>query len=313
MEKGLDWDIPAQILKGKTIEIRAWPKNLPAPSLLGFHVHNGLVTCPLDWKPLDRDQVLTALSPRTRAWIKELTALSVIGSTNTELVQRAALEDIDGVALLAELQLAGRGRRGRQWCTPLGGSLALSVGWRWPGEMRGLGGLSVVVGLAAMEALEQSGYPGIQLKWPNDLQVGRAKLGGILIELVQARDTVSVVMGIGLNVELTEAQKKDIDQPTTSLVELQSSGIPDRSRIVGALLNCISDFARAFSTSGLAPFVSIFNESHALHGLEVVVLEGGRSRSGQVRGLAPDGGLIISRLGEGDEIVYAGEISLRPA
>jgi BirA family biotin operon repressor/biotin-[acetyl-CoA-carboxylase] ligase len=120
-----------------------------------------------------------------------------------------------------------------------------------------------------------------------------------------------VVIGIGLNIQLTEAQKNEIDQATTSLIEMKSGQRPDRSLIVAALLSCVVDFCRTFASHGLSQFVPMFNESHALHGHNVVILEGERRRSGWVRGLAPDGGLIISGPGEADEIVYVGEVSLR--
>lgn len=306
-----DWDVPAEILDGQSILMKAWPASLPEPSLLGFHVENERISCPTDWQPIDREQAISALNPRARGWIRELTVLGIAGSTNTDLVQRAALDDIDGVVLLAELQLSGRGRRGRQWSTPLGGSLAMSIGWRWLGGLSGLSGLSAVVGLAAIEALEQSGYRGIRLKWPNDLLVGRAKLGGILIELVRAGNDVMVVIGIGLNIRLTEAQKNEIEQATTSLMEMKPGQRPDRSLIVAALVSCVIDFCRSFAADGLSQFVPMFNDSHALHGHDVVILEGQRRRSGRVRGLAPDGGLVISGPDGADEIVYVGEVSLR--
>lgn len=306
-----DWHVPSQILDGQLVPLNEWPASLPEASLLGFHVENGYISCPAHWQPVDRERVIAALHPQARKWIRELTILGVAGSTNTDLVHRAALDDIDGIALLAELQLSGRGRRGRQWSTPLGGSLAISIGWRWQGDASGLGGFSAVVGLAVIEALEQSGYQGIRLKWPNDLLVGRAKLGGILIELVPAGNGLMVVIGIGLNVQLTEAQKNEIEQATTSLIEMNSGQSPDRSLIVAALLSCMADFCRTFATDGLSQFVPIFNENHALHGHDVVILEGERRRSGRVRGLAQDGGLIISGPTGADEIIYVGELSLR--
>lgn len=311
MKLDRDWDVPAQILDGQTVLLEAWPASLPQPSLLGFHVENGRISCPTHWQPVDREQVISALNSQARGWIKELTVLGIVGSTNTDLVQRAAVDDIDGVALLAELQLSGRGRRGRQWSTPLGGSLAISIGWGWQGDLSGLSGLSAVVGLAAIEALEQSGYQGIRLKWPNDLLVGRAKLGGILIELVRAGNDVMVVIGIGLNIQLTEAQKNEIEQATTSLMEMKPAQRPDRSLIAAALLSSIVGFCRTFAANGLSQFVPIFNESHALHGHDVVILGAERRQSGRVRGLALDGGLVISGPDGADEIVYVGEVSLR--
>jgi len=307
-----EWSIPDQILGGASAPIGAWPNHLSEPNLLGFDVRDGVIHRPSNWQPIDQEHLCAAINPATREWITDLSIVGVTGSTNTDLVERASVKSIDGVVRVAELQLAGRGRRGRQWSTPLGGSLALSMGWEWPGHLAELGGLSVVIGLAAIDALEQCGYPGVKLKWPNDLWVDRAKLGGILIELVQARNAVSVIIGIGLNIRLSDSQKAGVEQLTSSLFEMDPDRVPDRSAIAAALVNGIRGFTRAFAERGLAGFVTVFNAHHALHNQEVVTLEGESARPGTALGLASDGGLMIRRSDGAEEIIYGGEVSVRP-
>jgi len=138
---------------------------------------------------------------------------AVIDSTNTWLLRQP---DAHARVCIAEWQSAGRGRRGRVWSAPASGAVLLSVGWRMPSAAGG--GLSLVSGLAALDALRKLGVDCIGLKWPNDVVAvadsgdgggdgggdtgdGAAttvigKLGGILTELNGDRG----VIGMGINV-----------------------------------------------------------------------------------------------------------------
>src|SRR5690348_3332825 len=102
------------------------------------------------------------------------------GSTNTELMRE---EDLRTPALLAaEAQSAGRGRRGRRWHGSPGRALTFSLAARIARPARELAALPLVAGVAAALALRSLGAAAVGLKWPNDLVVGEAKLGGILVE-----------------------------------------------------------------------------------------------------------------------------------
>ena len=124
------------------------------------------------------------------------------------------------LVIVAEQQTAGRGRRGRAWVSPgenLYYSLAITVG-----GARELEGLSLVVGLAVLRALESLGVRDAGLKWPNDLLQGGKKIAGILLELSgDPADLCHVVIGIGINVNMKTVT--DIGQPWTSLREALGS------------------------------------------------------------------------------------------
>ena len=123
---------------------------------------------------------------------------STTDSTNLRLLERAGNEDIDGCALAAEHQSAGRGRRGRQWLSPVACNLYLSVGVRLTHTAQ-MQALSLIVGVAIAAALTELGYAGIGIKWPNDLQSAGRKLAGILIESTGATPQgISLVIGIGI-------------------------------------------------------------------------------------------------------------------
>ena len=154
-------------------------------------------------------------------------------STNADLLARAAAGvDIDGVALVAEYQTAGRGRHGRTWSAPPRSQIALSVGvgagdvpadaWGW---------LPLATGVAVVDALSEVTGIVAGLKWPNDVLVGSGKLAGILAEV--AAPTPVIVVGLGLNVTLTADEAPD--PAATSLLMLDSP-VTDRNVLPRAVL-----------------------------------------------------------------------------
>ena len=145
---------------------------------------------------LDQEK-LSAPSPDA-----SLELIPIIGSTNQHLLERTnTLES--GSVCIAEYQAAGRGRRGREWVSPFGANLYLSMYWRLDAGMAAAMGLSLVVGVAVVEALEEMGVEGIKLKWPNDLYHNDKKLAGILVELSgQSGGAAHIVIGLGLNLSM---------------------------------------------------------------------------------------------------------------
>ena len=122
---------------------------------------------------------------------------------------------------LSECQTAGRGRRGRQWQSPFAANLYVSIRFPVSGGFAALGGLSLAVGVVVAQALQEldPSLP-VGLKWPNDLQINGAKVGGVLIELAGEMDgQVDVVIGVGVNGCMTGHQARDIDQTWTDLAK----------------------------------------------------------------------------------------------
>lgn len=180
--------------------------------------------------PLDLDGVRRDLVGPDRA-VRRLDVVETTGSTNADLLARhRAGEDIDGVVLVAEHQSAGRGRQGRSWSTPPRSQIALSIGVDAAGSQpASWGWLPLLTGVAVVDAVHAT--TGLQpgLKWPNDIQMGEGKLGGILAEMAAPL----IVVGLGLNVTLTADEAPDAR--ATSLHMLGSTML-DRSALLGAIL-----------------------------------------------------------------------------
>ena len=232
-------------------------------------------------------------------------------STNSELMQQAGAGAASGLVIATEVQSAGRGRRGRVWHSRIGDSLTFSMLWRCDRGAAQLGGLSLVVGLAMVEALREVGLTRAMLKWPNDIWVDNEKLGGVLIETQgDMLGPTAAVIGVGLNVHLSPAAKRAIDQPATA-ISSHLAATPSRSALLAA---CVSHLARAlkkFNRDGFAPFRAPWLACHALHQTRVRVLQAnGVAFEATVADVGLDGTLIVNRDGL-TMALNSAEISLR--
>lgn len=245
-----------------------------------------------------------------------LEVVDEIDSTSSELSRRMARRDVHGMALASELQTAGRGRRGRTWTGIFGGSLTFSLGWQFEQGAGFLAGLSLAVGVAVARALEAEGFTGIALKWPNDLIHRHLKFGGILIELNgDALGPSTTIIGIGLNVRLPAAVRKEILQPVTDLATIAGKKAPqlDRNRLLARLLAELADVLARYSKDGFAAFAAEWQHRHAYQGKLVrLVLPDGGTVTGKVAGVDASGALVLAD-GPRRTRFLSGEISLRRA
>ena len=235
----------------------------------------------------------------------------ILESTNQYLLDKIPSLD-NGQTCIAEYQTAGRGRRGREWISPFASHLYFSMYWRLDAGIEKASGLSLLVGIATVNALEKLGIQGVGLKWPNDLYYQGKKLAGILIELnAQASDVCHTVIGIGINVRMPAAQGKLIDQPWIDLNSISTQPV-DRNKLSGLLIKELHTLLHAYEETGLAPFLARWFELDCFINQQVNLLVADKVQKGICRGINDQGALLL----EIDEQVKAyigGEISLRLA
>ena len=281
--------------------------------VFGFEISDGLVRIPADVERLDAPTILASLSERAKAWLTDLQALEVVGSTNTLLGEMASANadhgGAQGAVRIAELQVQGRGRRGRSWQSPYGQNLALSLGVRLPLKPEALGGYSLCVGLAVADALQRIGVPDVALKWPNDVLARGRKLAGILVEIFAAGSETDVVVGTGINFRIPAEARREIDQPVIDLDEL--GGGFSRNELAAALISSLVDFSEGFAETGFAPMRRAFDSLHYFHGQTCTLMLGAQRLVGSVRGVTSAGELELLVDGE-IRTFSAGEVSLRP-
>ncbi|HAB25819.1 MULTISPECIES: bifunctional biotin--[acetyl-CoA-carboxylase] ligase/biotin operon repressor BirA [Pantoea] len=238
-----------------------------------------------------------------------LAIIPVIDSTNQYLLERMN-ELQSGDACIAEYQQAGRGRRGRQWFSPFGANLYMSMYWRLEQGPAAAMGLSLVIGIVIAETLQQLGAQDVRVKWPNDLYLQDRKLAGILVELTgKTGDAAQIVMGAGINLAMRGAEAAQINQ---GWINLQEAGIAiDRNDLAAKLINSLREALPLFERDGLAPFTERWKALDNFFNRPVKLLIGEREIHGIARGIDKQGGLLLEQDGEVKSWV-GGEISLRP-
>ena len=283
-------------------QLEAWGLDIHGVTGKGYRLANPL-------ELLEEARIRKAI---TRISPPQVTVLLTTDSTNTELARRLKAHGDKGrEVVLAEYQQAGRGRRGRQWQSPLAANLYLSLSWRLQTGGPSPGGLSLVVGIALVRALESLGVEGLQLKWPNDLRWQGAKLGGVLVELSgEAGGELRAVIGIGLNVAMPETIARSVGQPLTSLQSLVTESL-SRNLLAARTVEEIYLALEEFATSGFTGFQDPWRACDEFLDCPVTLLIGERSVTGIYRGVDGQGALLLEQDGT-TRTFHGGEISLRP-
>ncbi len=236
--------------------------------------------------------------------------IPVIDSTNQYLIQRIS-ELKSGDVCIAEYQSAGRGRRGRQWVSPFGRNLYLSMYWKLDQGPAAAIGLSLVVGVIMAEVLQKLGADGVKVKWPNDLYLNDKKLSGILVELTgKTGDVAHIVTGIGINIAMSKNQNEAINQ---QWINLEQVGIKiDRNELACEIINALREAFVQFEKQGLSVFIERWKRLDNFMDRRVKLIIGEKEIFGIAKGINDQGALLLEQ--DGKIIPYiGGEISLRSA
>lgn len=263
---------------------------------------------PIDW--LDQTSIWQAIPHRVQTLINHLDIQTIVSSTNDVVSQQLQHQKKSGMVCIAEMQQAGRGRRGRTWFSPPAGTFYGSVGWLFSEGFQVLEGLSLAIGVAVIEALEDCGIHGLSLKWPNDILWHGKKLGGVLIEVNAEMDGVcAVVVGVGVNLSLPQAIKQQIEQPTVDVKEILGQCV-NRQQITAALISRIVSLLQGYAQQGFAAWQTKWQRYDALYGQEVEVLGLAQTITGIAQGIDKQGALMINTT-TGQQLISGGEVSLR--
>ena len=298
----------------------AVPARVAALRALGIEVREGAAPgqagyfLPEPVELLDAALIGTEFDPASAAAVRGMEILFETGSTNTRLLAAPAPPDGRADICLAELQSAGRGRRGRRWIAPFGSGLTLSLAWTFREAVRDLPSLSLAVGVAIARALSRTGARGIALKWPNDIWCGQKKIGGVLVELrADSGGSAHVVIGIGMNVVLPPRARHAIEsgggRADVAAVADACAEPPSRNRIAGAILDESLRMLPQFAAEGFGPFRDEWSALDAARGRKVHVSLGERLISGRACGVGADGALRVDVGGRMQDFV-SGEVSV---
>lgn len=249
-------------------------------------------------------------------------------STNDDLLARwRAGELIDPVARLAQEQTAGKGRSGRVWLSNPKDTLCFSLAHPFHKRPNELSGLSLVIGLAVIAGISAAlgastatlHQQGLRLKWPNDLLLNNAKLGGILIEGGQTNPSSPtwMVIGLGLNLRNAALIETSLQDHTSfgvaSLDQLMPHqvSIPDIEFIWLKLIESFEKYLTQFDRHGFRHFKNSWGQWDAFNGQSVCISGAGKEPIIGISSGVDDTGALILRQHDKSLAIYAGDVSLR--
>lgn len=258
--------------------------------------------------PLALDSWALARELETENLGRELYFYEDISSTNEKAKELARQRAAHGAVVIARRQSAGHGRMQRLWESPAGG-LWMTVVLKPNLSLAEASKLTLVTGVAVVDALRDlTGLkPGI--KWPNDILFEGKKLAGILAEVVGEWTTIqTMVIGIGVNANI---ERKDLspELPAASLHDLLGRKL-DLNRLAASILKYLEQGLKEFEQDGFAPLRELWLERALGIGRECAIEKGGQVYRGIIRGIAPDGELLVEAEGK-EHHFSAGEVRLR--
>ena len=262
---------------------------------------------------LDGHKISTAVAASTLDQLDTIHVFHELDSTNNWLREQCLNGAPSGTVCLAEMQHAGRGRRGRHWVSPYAANLYLSLLWRSPAGAASLGGLSLVTGIAVLRHLQTLGIESAGLKWPNDILAGQQKLAGILIDVAgEASGPCAVIIGIGVNVCMPPLAGADIDQSWTDLQRLSGRNDLSRNRLAAGLLDQLLPAIATFEAQGLQPFLPEWRRYDIVDGCRINLQLPNETVSGTACGIDAGGALLVDTA-SGRRRFASGEVSVRIA
>ena len=234
-----------------------------------------------------------------------------IDSTNKK-AKEIAFNEKEGTVLIAEEQLEGKGRMGREWISPRGKGIWMSIILKPKVEPMEVSKITLLGAAAVHKALENMNVNS-GIKWPNDILIGDKKICGILTEMNCELNMINyVVMGIGINVNLDDNDiPEDLKDKATSIKIDQGEEI-DRKKLVANILNEFEKLYIPFKDKGNAKeAIDICRKNSAIMGREVKIIQGEEVKIGKVIDLNEEGELMVEFGDEHIENIFSGEISIR--
>ena len=251
-----------------------------------------------------RTHLAAAIGPRHAAGF-DIRVAGQTGSTNDD----AFAIGVPGLAIFAEHQTAGRGRRGDAWVSPQGTNLLFSLLLHPATPSETWTRLPHLAGLAVCHAIA-SQFPGLspaRLKWPNDVYLAEKKLAGILVESRSTLGRAAVVVGIGVNVNGLESEFPERLRPLATTLREHTGHVIDRNDLAAAIL---AEWAALYPAELDGDFSRIREELRArswLLGRSIAIRQGQREITGTAADVGPEGELVVELSDGTREIVVSAE------
>ena len=240
---------------------------------------------------------------------QRVVSFTEIDSTNVQARRIAEEGGVEGTVVVADQQIAGRGRLGRRWESPPGVNLYCSIVLRPQIPVQQAPQLTFLSAVAVVETLKEVCQLSAEVKWPNDILVDGAKISGLLNEMNAETEQIHfVILGVGINLNMTASQFPDgLNYPATSAL-LETGKPVDRLVFLRAFLQRLDLYYSEFLQEGFAPIRDRWENHCKLINLQVEVDLGSHCCSGTVVGLDVDGALRLQLNNGKVERILAGDI-----
>ncbi|NHJ12988.1 MAG: biotin--[acetyl-CoA-carboxylase] ligase [Candidatus Thorarchaeota archaeon] len=255
---------------------------------------------------VDSEALLSALN--THIISPRITYLEEVHSTNLMAKDMVRDGGGEGIVVIADRQVGGRGRHGRRWYSPSGG-LYLSIVLKPPLGDSSSPFLGIMLANAALRALEESSMIKAHLKWPNDLLVNERKIGGILGELVvsEGGDALAI-LGIGINTSFNDSDLPEALRISATTIAKESKIVPTQEDLASQIINNIDQQLREVRERQALDFIlKEYRKNCTTLGRAVLV----ELPAGTLNGIAVDidnNGMLVVENGDGQHLVSAGDV-----
>lgn len=260
---------------------------------------------------MKREEIAGQIEKDTTWLARNLFFHEETGSTNED-IKRLAEEDAEnGTLVAADMQTAGRGRRGRTWISPKGDSVYMSLLLRPECMPDKASALTLVMALAVWAAIEELKPGSSGIKWPNDIVMNGKKVCGILTEMSVEKSAIRyVVIGVGINVN--QSSFEDAISATATSIFLELGRKADRAWLIGRVMHYFEQvYAEFEKTWDLTGLVDKYNQALLNRDRQVRVLDPCGEYEGTALGINARGELLVKKQ-DGELVeVYAGEVSVR--
>lgn len=259
---------------------------------------------------LSQPSLLQALSGN-QSLGKRIKLLTSVSSTQEEARHLAEEGAPHGTLVLAEEQTAGRGRQGRQWYSPPGKGIWMSLLLRPDRQPVSIAPqLTLLTAVAVCRAVRKFRVDA-GIKWPNDILVDGRKLCGILVESVAEDELIRyAIAGIGIDVNL---QREDIPQellPKVTSVQIASGRRIERTELIGAVLMEMEQLYQLYTEKGFAPIAHLWEALSVTLGRQITVLTPDGEVTGKAIALEENGTLILQENSGNTRTIFSGEVQL---
>ncbi len=300
-ELARELSLPEQRLRRDLRELEASGFRLDVHPTVGFRVA-GLP------EGFDRDEILWARSGK-RIGRRVSVYRETASTNNVALALAESGPGSDGMVVLAEHQTAGRGRQGADWFATAGESLLLSVVVREPPDADWAAELTLAAAVATASAVETVGGGRVGIRWPNDIEIERRKVAGILVERATVTDPTArgptrvarraYVVGIGVNVNQEAMGFPPEIADRAGSVRAAVGREVDRILLLDAVLQGLEDELGLLDGGRLDELLGQYTQRSDMVGRRVSLKEGGREFSGVVEAISPHYALVL-RLDRGE-------------